>query len=262
MKTDIQNIITRLKPYRDRVLCCPLTTEQIMDLEVKLNISFPDSFREFLALVGIFQDLCPELLETQADFEFEREFILRTTKTKPEMYFAFARDGYGNLQLLKDRMFQEEIIFKLSHASGRVRATKVTFLQFVDKAVTKTIKRYKKLKLNTEKKWCVQFAFQCRSEIEVFETLQKHFTLERIDSPWSSPDISPAEVTKRSMKFVLDGIICILEKLEHNSWPSPNFFFNMEEPVLQVQKYSRITKLHETLTASRLDYKLVNYGIL
>lgn len=262
MSLTIENAINKIEPYNDKIFYCPLNIDEIKLIEKDLKIKFPKSYELYLLKIGLFQDLIKgEMLETRSDLALEKTFINEIVRKNPELFFAFGRNGFGDLLLLKDDKENDNFIYKLSHNSGKITKTKNNFTDFIEKKIDKAIKDYKKRKLNSEKAWKVQFSFKAENEQVIFESLKKEFEVNKIND-WEYVEETPAGVKEFILKFKLNNKELNLHKLEYKDWDLPNISFNYEEPVINLCTESKIDELHSLFNKKDSGYKLVNYGIL
>jgi len=258
---DIQSMIQGIDKYRDKIFICPLTSEQIVDLENSLKIKFPNTFLAYLSTIGIFQDLICEEMFTFSDYLLEKDFIKRAVRDNPDKYFAFSRDGYGNLLALKDASDNDEHIYFINHESGKVSRQKLTFLTYVYNKIQDAINNYDDRKLNEDKAWMVQFSFRTNNEKQILEILKDRYG-SMDENDWRFVEKTKAGVTHCEKTLVCSKKLIVISRLEYEKWDCPNFSFDFQEPVLVLKNNSEIEKLDILFRELSIRYKMVNYGIL
>ncbi len=267
MSNPIQEILAPLEPHWDRVVRSPLSDKEIKRLEKDVGVALPDVLKQYLAEIGLYQDLTNwgnstiELHEKPEQFAAARQYVAKLVKpTAPEL-FPFGGDGAGNeFCLPTDHELPCRIHF-VDHETGKVKKQK-EFTVWLESVVKKVVRGIKRRPLNEKKVWSVQFSFNSTPFDRLVELLGSVGKVQVIDDDWKNSDTSPAEVTSTDRRIEFNGAERKIGRLECADWEFPMISLTLREPVLTPIEDSQIRALIAVFKNNCPDYKLVNYGAL
>lgn len=264
MTNSVKAILARLDPYWEYIVCRPLSDGEILQIETVVGLSMPQCLKEFLETIGLFQDLVGDLFRFPEDFEFEsRDFLPIILGDSARDYFPYADDNAGNLYTLWVEESSAHIYY-IDHELKRAIRLEETFFQWLEIAVDTAIEdiNTNKRKPNTQKAWCIQFCFTTHDFQKILDVLRQAGSVELPDITWCNQDISTAGVRSTHLNFKFGNESFVLKRLEYAGWETPQYFFNMDEPVTTPLSSSRIYHLDSLFQRSDLGYKLIDYGPL
>ena len=111
-----------LDKYSDRILISPLKRNEIISLEKKLKICFPEVFFTYLEHVGLLQYLIHDtIFETKSQFIREKQFINDIIKESYNIYFPIGHNGFGDIIVMKDKKEDDLYLYLVLHESGKIK---------------------------------------------------------------------------------------------------------------------------------------------
>lgn len=250
----IDEILMDLVPYMDKVFLCPMTEEEVLNLENIYHRRFPDYYRYFLKRIGFRQDLVWEAFQIKKDFTDISEFI------SSDAYFQFGNNGGEDYWLLK---FSEEYnrqIFEYDYyCDGEIKSMGMTFDALLKKSLAEVKKNYKNKVLNSDKRWCVEFSVNT-SSVEFFQQeLGKYLDIEILENPKALT----TEDRKRKYKnglIEIEGVEVVLKKASFSTGQS--LYFSWVEPVEEMKSVALTDKLDAALEKCIFKHEKCQYGIL
>jgi len=84
MANRIEALLAPLAEYRDRLICCPMTAEEINAYAEDLGMPIPTIYQEYLEAVGIKQDFISSVFTDPWKPLEEHEWILDMMEEIPE----------------------------------------------------------------------------------------------------------------------------------------------------------------------------------
>ncbi len=264
----IDEILNKIKSHIDKIYFFPLEDSEIITIQKILGVIFPDIYTSYLKKIGLKQDLIEphkyselQLFESEQDFIDQKDFLQDIIENNAEIYFAFGHNGCGDLFLLKRKEENDNYIYEVLHDTGEIIKIDMSYSDFLRCEVNLTLDSIDDHKKNENKKWSVQFSLKTDSENNIITVLNQEFDA-NLSEDWEFIDESPAKVREFHKKLMINQKEFILKKLEYENWENPNYFFNMEESLNQIND-SMIKKLHNLFSKHQyLGYKLIDYGIL
>jgi hypothetical protein len=266
MSRSIPEILAPLEPHWDRIIRTPMSDAEIDDLGRRVGLAVPGALREYLAAVGLFQDLTwgtsdIEMFTKLEEFVSTREFLTGLLPPKYANLFAFGGDGAGNAYCLPAGEDASTRICFVDHETRKV-AQRKELGEWLEGVVKKALRGIKRRPPNERKAWCVQFSLPGMAFEELMALLRGVGAVKPIDAAWMNSDTSEAEVTSSDRRFELDGETLQARRLEYEGWDGPQLYFDMREPMAAALEKSRIRTLDALFKAKCPGYKLIDYGAL
>ncbi|HET6251390.1 MAG TPA: hypothetical protein VFE47_27140 [Tepidisphaeraceae bacterium] len=174
-------------------------------------------------------------------------------------HFPFAHDGEATL-LLRHAP-DDERVYRLSAGDAGMSSTDETLRQFVSRHVGLARRRSDRFR-NENKSWAVQFVVNANDEARIIDVLRSAVGIDDPGTDWSKVEISRSHVKCCSRMLTRRGLPIPLKRQEHESWKTASFYLNWQEPVLELQQGSIIGEMDRAFHESKLNYILVDYGLL
>ena len=132
MNTTYNEILLKLRPYKDKVFCFPMTEREVTQLEKQMGQQFPVYYRQFLLVFGIRQDFVFELFQRHQDFVSEYQYLPKPLKKK--FVPIGGSDAGGDTWLVKASEPDEQRIYELWHeGGGELTLLDFTFNDLIEK---------------------------------------------------------------------------------------------------------------------------------
>lgn len=194
---DVPSILKRLEPYWDRVVRRPLSNEEIQAIEQEVNRPMPQCLRQFLGILGVFQNATPDFFAQKRDFVEAAQFLPELLGPQAKEYFPFADDGAGDYNALRIGEPEDQIYF-IDHERRSAEPIGKTFQQWLVEIVDAAIAGMSERRHVSEMKWAVQFGFDTSSIEPVLAVLAKVGELSaprssagKVQEPSSLPPAGP-----------------------------------------------------------------------
>lgn len=265
MTTSVPDILAPLADHCDRIIRRPMTNEDIDDLERQVGLPVPPPFRDFLRIVGLFQDLTAwgvssiELYDHPSQFADARRFLSDLLPPKEQDLFPFGGDGAGNVFCLPAAAVPPLRIHFVDHETGKVSEHK-DFEVWLKAVVAKVVRGIRRRTPNEYKVRSVQFSFQRTSYDELTALLGASGPFQEVDSDWTNSSTSSAGVTSSDRRIEVGGETVQIQRLEYPSWDAPLLSFDLQEPLAKEPEHSRIRMLDRLFARRCAGYRLVDYG--
>ena len=262
MIDSVRTVLARLGPIKDRVVCRPLSADELESLEQEVGLSIPSALREYFDVVGLFQDLTLyghseyEVFMRVDEFPQARNYLVRNFGQPAEELFPFADDGAGNLIAAKEGPAQVKLFFA-DHETMEIKEIG-PFPEWLSSIVDAAVAHGGSP--NTQKKWHVQFSFRTATPAPILKVLRQFASVKL--GEWSSEGVSAAGVRSSAASLTLGKKQLVLKKSEYHTWTQPMFSLDFDEPASLAAADSRIHQLDAAFRAAGLGYKLVDYGPL
>ncbi|MEZ4672168.1 MAG: SMI1/KNR4 family protein [Anaerolineae bacterium] len=140
---ETQVILARLEPYRNHLICHPMSEDDLTNLEQQISIKLPAGLYIFLQHVGLVHNLLAtrvrpflDLFGTSQQYAWEREWAVEFFGTKARNLIPFAHDGAGNLFAVE---LEHETVIFLDHEILEISTLDFTFNQWLDSVVSQII---------------------------------------------------------------------------------------------------------------------------
>lgn len=267
MSTIIKEILSPLDPHWDRIIRRPMSTKEIKDLQKLVGVPVPELFRDYLAQVGLFQDLTSwgsspiEMYTSPAEFASARQFLSDFLKPSAPELFPFGGDGAGNEFCLPTDPTVPCRIHFFDHETGKVSRQK-EFTVWLESVVKKVLRGIRKRPPNERKVWAVEFSLPGISFADLVGLLTSIGHVKQLDPEWMNSRTSPAEVTTTERRLEFNGEIVQVSRSEFADWDAPRTSFSMREPVLKGLERSQIRALDKLFKEKCPRYRLGDYGPL
>jgi hypothetical protein len=241
--------------------------KEIDRLQKQVGVPAPAPLRDYLTEIGLFQDLTGwdvtdiEVYESPEEFVLARQFLADILPAKKDAFFPFGDDGAGNVFCVPATDDVPCRIHFVDHETRKV-SRKKEFGDWLESVVAKVLRGIRRRPPNERKVWSVQFSFSNTSYADLAKVLRSAGRFKEIDKGWSKDGPSGAGVTATARRIELDGIPLKLGRLECKNWQGPLLSFDMDEPLQQGLKHSRIRALDALFKQKCPGYQLVDYGPL
>jgi len=265
MKTQFDQALARLAPIEDHVLLGPMQPDELQILESKLGQELPHCLRHYYESVGPLEDLTTY---GSCDYEMHGsiEDIIQSTEWLPEalrkdMAVSFAIDVVSDEIYVVgatpcDQMYSYDRRADKIHPLGN-------FCDWFEQTVDRVLATIDHRPPNSQKRWYVQFAFECSSEAPVLAAFATLAELTNVSSQWRVIGTSRSNVTSAELTFTWDKKHLALHRLTCPEWNQPQFFVDYSEPVLLYPERSIIRQLNAVFEkASTFRYQRIDYGPL
>jgi hypothetical protein len=243
-----------------------MSRKQVDDLQKRVGVPAPTSFREYLMEVGLFQDLTAwstsaiEVYDDPEDFVLGREFLTEILPANKAELFPFGDDGAGNVYCLLPGDKTPCTIHFVDHETAKVSKRK-DFTEWLQAVVAKVLRGIRRRPLNDRKAWCVQFSFSGTSYEDLEKLLRSAGKVKAIDSTWKNPR-KTGGVKSAERRLEWNGIPLKVGRMECADWDAPILSFDMHESLHDGLKRSQIRTLNALFKAKCPGYALVDYGPL
>lgn len=268
MSQSAQKILAPLEGFWDRIIRRPMSNEEIADLERQVGLKAPVPLRDYLSIVGLFQDLTIgkaspfEVYDSPAEIASARKFLCQLLPADKQGLFPFGTDGAGNVFCLptgSDTACQFQFV---DHETRKI-SRKKAFEAWLQDVVEKVLKGIKKRVPNEHKVWAVQFSFRDLSYDELKKVLGSVGRFRELDREWKNlDDDDDVEVKSAERQIELNGAVLKLGRLECEDWNSPMFSIDLRESLAKGLEQSQIRQLNSQFQEKCPGYRLVDYGPL
>ncbi|QDU11048.1 SMI1/KNR4 family protein [Gimesia aquarii] len=267
MTISVQDILSPLDPYWDRIIRQPMSSEAVDDLEQQVGHPMPAPLRDYLMAVGLFQDLTNwntssiEVYDRPSQFINTYQYLCKILPPEKQDFFPFGDDGAGNVFCLPTAADVPCRIHFLDHETRKLSKRK-DFGDWLQSVVVKVKRGIRRRIPNEHKVWSVQFSFNGISYDELTQLLASLGQFREIDSDWMNPETSDVGVKSANRQVELNEDRFKIGRLEYEKWDGPSFSFNMMEPIADGFEHSRIRKFDRSFKEKWPGYRLVDYGPL
>jgi len=265
MQTKFDQAFARLAPIQDYVVLRPMQLEELKIFESKLRHELPRCLRHYYEKVGLFEDLthygsCDyetyERIETIIEFTEWLPEALRKDITIPFGQDAVLDEIYVVAATPCDQMYSYDRHADKIHPLGN-------FCDWFEQTVNRALSTIDHRPPNSQKRWCVQFAFECSSEAPVLAAFATLAELTNVSSQWRVIGTSRSNVTSAELTYTWDKKHLVLHRSTCPEWKQPRFFVDYSEPVLLYPERSVIRQLHAAFEkAGTFRYERIDYGPL
>lgn len=249
----IDNILKDLVPYMDKVVIHPVSTDQIGEIENRLNKELPKYFKYYLERIGLKQDLVFGLFQTTNQFNDVSQFI------DSQDYFRFRHNGGEDYWLLKFDDEESRIIYEFDYyANGEILNTGKTFDSILIEAAKEVKNRYPKMISNSDKRWVVEFSMGTGSGKFLEKELGKFLNVKLISDP-KKIFTEKGEIGYENGFLEIEGETVALKKYHFNG---SSLAFDWCEPVEAMKINARIDRIDAALKKCPFKHSMVTYGFL
>jgi hypothetical protein len=259
MPTFIDKFIEQLIPYTGKIVIHPLLNEEINALEDKVNKKLPDYYKEFLAKVGLKQDVIWGLNDRIKDFVPLDGFLPEDQAYK---FFRFGHDGGEEYWLLRTDDPSDDTIYEFNYDTDQsIVNTGRNFKKLLEDAIIKLEKNKHTLVDNALKIWPVQFSIRTMNEQLIINAINNSIACKMIRA-LETTQVSAAGLICAEGEMQVGNVKVKLMKHEHEDWSSPLYYFDWIESIEEMKRDSKVHKILTALRSDKLDVNLVEYGIM
>lgn len=265
----VSEALRKLAEHWNRVVRWPLDADAIAELERQAGAQAPDSYREWLSVLGVEQDLV--LVDDElGEMIVTEEQLVRHARWFAELPsevgrpFPIAFDGAGDVAVLvRSGDGADSPVLVFDHENRQFEQLLPSFAEWVESIVASTLETMPQRPTNAEKRWSVQFCFDGDNAQGIAETLGTIIPTELGSGDWEEAGSSPAGVVSFTRTLLIDGEAHQLKKAEYAGWAAPMLTLNFEEPPGLPEEQSVIRRAQTAFAKANVGYRtMVNYGAL
>jgi hypothetical protein len=267
MSSFTKQVLSQLDGNWDVIAHRPLTMQAIDTLEARTNLRLPECLRDYLAQVGLVQDLTQGGSNRIIPFDSVSEWVAACQDVRDGLYdtvdvrlFPFARSPQGDLFALYPQGEHDAQIYKLDQNTLMLIPTNFTFCGWLDMIVRSALADVKRRTPNEQKSWSVQFTFRSTSLDEIIAIMQEVGDVSLLNEPWDMPSESAIDVHKTVIDLDFEGHLLHIKQLHHGAWVAPWHFIDMSEPLTTPSPQSLIQQLDDRFSARLSGYGLISHG--
>lgn len=253
----IDEILTKLIPYQDKVALYPLNNQEIEIIKSKFTKSIPEYFLYFLSKVGIYQDFVPNILDNIYDFEDLSDFL------ESDDFFRFGHDGGGeDYWLLKFDNENDRNLYEFEfYNSGEIISLGKTFDVLLNESLQYVIDNYDNLSHNNEKHWQVEFSVKT-NDVQLFvKEISVFISVTLLQEPTPSGK-SEFGIEYDDGTIEIEGFTIPLSKSSSINPDEEELYFSIDEPVDSMLNDSKIKKIKQGLDRCSFSYLMISLGII
>lgn len=252
-----------LEAHWDRIVRCPLSTDELGAIERSVGLPIPACVRTYLQTIGLFTDLATvdiEPFERLDEFRDQFAYVVMLLGDDAADLFHIGHDGAGDVYVVTSAAQDDPPILFVDHERCQFLPHLPRYTDWLASVVEQTLSELPSRLPNQRKSWRVQLSFSRATPEQVLAILRSVEPTRVVGSSWMAGDVSPAGVRSSTLRIELDGVPFVLKELEHVSWGQPRLFLDLHEPVAIPLQESRIRRLDELFRQAELGYRLVDYG--
>ncbi|MCC6613858.1 MAG: SMI1/KNR4 family protein [Anaerolineae bacterium] len=266
MTTSVHHILAPLEPYWDRIVRRPLSDESLARLEQVVGLPLPQCLREYLQVVGLFQDLTYVehnpifVFEALAEYGAARRDLLDGLYGEIDMkLLPFGHDDAGDLYAVRASGENDPRILFLRQDIPAAEATDMTFCGWLETIVTKALETIDQRRPNQAKTWRVQFTFR-GGDIDAILQVMEQVGSATLEGDWQHVETTQTGVGKATAQISFGDQQLMIRRLEYPQWIAPWYFVDMAEPLDVNGSGSVIEKLDDLFREQIPGYGLINFG--
>ena len=264
----VHQILAPLDQYWDRIVRRPLPDESLVRLEQEIGLSLPECLREYLQIVGLFQDLTYVennpifVFESIAEYAAARRDLLDGLYGEIDMkLLPFGHNGAGDIYAVLSSDKEDANIFFLRQDIPAAEATDMTFSTWLEGIVSSALETIDLRTPNHAKNWRVQFTFRSGDFDGILQVIQQLGSA-ILEGDWQHNETTQTGVNKSTAQIWFADQTLRVRRLEYPQWIAPWYFIDMAEPLDVNGSGSIIQKLDDLFREHIPGYGLINFGAI
>jgi hypothetical protein len=254
----VKEFANKLKQFQSKVVTSPLSESEVVEIELALNRSLPEYYREFLMTIGIKQDVIHGLIGRFNDFDPLTDFL---PEGQSQRYFRFGDNGGEDYWLLRNDDLSDHSIYEYEYyGDGEIKKIGKTFEGLLDASYLSLSANRETLISNSRKTWSVQFSIETDDLHEIIQSFRKEFNCD-LCREVGNTQVSSAGVITSNGSITLEGAEITIKKQEYKDWETASYYFNWKESIEAMNTNSFIKRIENRLKNDGLKVTLIDYGI-
>jgi len=254
----VKEFANKLTEFESKVVISPLNEGEIREIELILNRTLPEYYKEFLRTIGLKQDVIDGLNRRLNDFDPLTDFL---PEGQAERYFRFGDNGGEDYWLLRNDDFSDDSIYEYEYyGDGKIKNIGKTFEGLLDESYLFLKVNKDSLVSNSKKTWSVQFSIDTNNLDEVIKSIRNEFQC-NLSREIGNMQVSSAGVISSKGSITLEGVEIAIKKQEYKDWDTSSFYFNWNESIEKMNTNSFIKRVENRFRKDGLKVTLIDYGI-
>lgn len=252
-----KEIKDRLKEFSDVVYYEPMSNNEILDIEKRIDKIIKPLYREYLSTFGMNQDIFDELITRVESFLEDCDFI--KDSLKDYLPISIEVDVEDTIYLINNKDLQDDFVYEViidnKNNIGKIKKTKL-FHQIIEESIANLENNHNDRCLNTNKVNNTEFTISGNDYPDFVDIFKTEGLKQIMD--WK-PKYYPENIFGDEVAlFELFNERIIIQRDENNS----QYRFELEEPIIIEKEKSIILKTEQLLNANRIKFKKIECKLL